>query len=618
MVRDYERKTNRQSWSTESMDKAVSAVIDEKLSFNKAATQYGVPQTTLERHVRKRREMPSYVIDKKAGKFQCVFEEQQELELVDYLKNMEKRLFGLTMQDCRKMAYELAERNGCAHRFNKLTRMAGQDWMNGFLSRHPDLSLRKPEPTSGARAMGFNKVAVTQFFELLTETLDKYQLTGSRMFNCDETAVTVNSKGNSKVLATKGKRQVGVLTSAERGETVTAELCFSAAGAYMPPMLIFPRKRKQKEFEIGLPPGSWAEVHETGWMTSDIFVTWFRKFIEFSNSSKDSPVLLLLDGHVTHTKNLEVIDLARQNGVILLCFPPHCSHRLQPLDVSFMKPVSLRYEEEVRKWQRCNPGKMVTLWQISSLFGAAFVTAATMKTALNGFKKTGIWPPDMKVFSESDFLPSATTDIEIRAPSPVILDAPVNGNSCEKTAKETTGNKNDSHVAQPQCSWMPDSITDIEIPRPSSFPNASPENLMPIPKVKQGEKRVARKRGKTAILTSSPYRAELQSAIDLKKSKMTKAKGSAKKKLFKSKEVESMKTTRKIKKNRIQKKTEEITEEFSSSESDDTACLYCSDFYSTSNEGWIACVKCKRWSHNSCAGIDSEDDETVLICEYCK
>ncbi|VVD01171.1 unnamed protein product [Leptidea sinapis] len=49
---------------------------------------------------------------------------------------------------------------------------------------------------------------------------------------------------------------------------------------------------------------------------------------------KDDPVLLetlVLDGHVTYTKNLEAIELARANGVIMLCLPPHCTHRLQPM-----------------------------------------------------------------------------------------------------------------------------------------------------------------------------------------------------------------------------------------------------------------------------------------------
>lgn len=36
---------------------------------------------------------------------------------------------------------------------------------------------------------------------------------------------------------------------------------------------------------------------------------------------------------------------------------------------------------------------------------------------------------------------------------------------------------------------------------------------MPLPKVKAGMKRVTRKRGKTAILTASPYKAELEEII---------------------------------------------------------------------------------------------------------
>lgn len=318
MVRNYVRKTERQTWSTESMEQAISVVLKKEMGYKKAAQQFAVPQTTLERYVKKKRENTEFVIDKTNGKFKCVFNKQQELELVGYLKSMEKRLFGLTMIDFRKVAFQLAKRNGFSHRFNQADGMAGQDWMNSFLLRHPDLSLRKPEVTSGARAMGFNKVAFTQFFNLLTECIDKHKLNARRIFNCDETGITVNPKGQSKVLATKGKRQVGILTSAERGETVTAVICFSASGTYVPPMLIFPRKRNQPHFSTGLPPGSWVECHETGWITSELFLKWFMKFIEFSKATKEDPVLLLFDGHSSHTKNLPVIDAARENGVILL------------------------------------------------------------------------------------------------------------------------------------------------------------------------------------------------------------------------------------------------------------------------------------------------------------
>ena len=144
--------------------------------------------------------------------------------------------------------------------------------------------------------MGFNRVAVTKFFSLLLETIDKHKLTGDRIYNVDETGVTVNPKGHTKILARTGKRQVGTLTSSERGETVTAEICISAAGEYMPPMLIFPRKRKQQSFELGLPIGSLVDTSDSGWITTELFMKWFKTFIPFSRATKERPVLLILDG----------------------------------------------------------------------------------------------------------------------------------------------------------------------------------------------------------------------------------------------------------------------------------------------------------------------------------
>ncbi|CAH1992915.1 unnamed protein product [Acanthoscelides obtectus] len=159
---------------------------------------------------------------------------------------MQKRLFGLTLKELRKLAYQLAVRNGCEHPFNKDTEMAGEDWAHSFMRCHSELSLRKPEATSGSRAMGFNRVAVAQFFTLLNKVIIEKKITCERIYNCDETGITVIPKQHSRVIANRGQHQVGVLTSAERGNTVTAEICCSAAGNFMPPLLIFPRQKKRQ------------------------------------------------------------------------------------------------------------------------------------------------------------------------------------------------------------------------------------------------------------------------------------------------------------------------------------------------------------------------------------
>ena len=95
----------------------------------------------------------------------------------------------------------------------------------------------------------------------------------------------------------------------------------------------------------------------------DIFTTWFKHFIRSSGASKTTLCCLSWMA-IPLTQNLELIDLARENGVVLRCLPTHCSHIMQPLDVSFMKPLSTYYDKELEKWLRNNPGRIVTTFQI--------------------------------------------------------------------------------------------------------------------------------------------------------------------------------------------------------------------------------------------------------------
>ena len=75
--------------------------------------------------------------------------------------------------------------------------------LTGFLRRHPDILLRKPEATSAARALGFNDVAVSKLFDLLTQVIDEHQLTPDKIYNVDETGISAIPKVSQELLHRK-------------------------------------------------------------------------------------------------------------------------------------------------------------------------------------------------------------------------------------------------------------------------------------------------------------------------------------------------------------------------------------------------------------------------------
>jgi hypothetical protein len=69
------------------------------------------------------------------------------------------------------------------------------------------------------------------------------------------------------------------------------------------PLIVFPRVKRNPAFEEGLPPETVAIYHPSGWMQTEIFApTWINHFLQFTNPSKERPILLILDGHMTHVK----------------------------------------------------------------------------------------------------------------------------------------------------------------------------------------------------------------------------------------------------------------------------------------------------------------------------
>ncbi|XP_076803114.1 uncharacterized protein LOC143447068 [Clavelina lepadiformis] len=406
MVRNYVRKTQRGKWSEENMKKAIDDVKNKKLSIRQAAEQHEVPKSTLERHWKGRVVHPGKV---NLGKYEQALNSDLEEELVEHVKKMQEMFFGITGETLRALAFQLANANGIPVPFNINNRKAGKDWLLCFLKRHPDLSLQQPEPTSLSRATGFNRTQVGRFFDLLKATYEKEAITAENVYNVDETGITCVQKPE-KIIVKKGIKQVGRITSAKWGKSVTAVCAMSAIGNYVPPIFIFPQKRMAMGLMQDAPPGSRGFASPSGWKDSNIFLEWLKHFKKYVNPSIDKKVLLILDNDVSHL-TLPAIEFARQNGIIMLSIPPHTSHRLQPLVRTFFGPLKTYYHQAIDHWMITNYGKCVQSSQVCGFFCTAYSKAATVQKAVNGFKSAGIMPFNPDIFDETDFPPSMVTEI---------------------------------------------------------------------------------------------------------------------------------------------------------------------------------------------------------------
>ena len=289
---------------------------------------------------------------------------------------------------------------------------AGPDWLKYFFKRYPDLSIRQTEPTSLARTTGFNKVQVDRFFQLLRKIISDCNIAPNKIFSMDETGISTVQK-SSKIIAQKEVKQVGKISSAERGKTVTAICCVNSIGCYIPPIFIFSRKRLAPALmSDDTPQGAKGFTPDSEWRDGKRFYKWSVHFQDYVRASLEKKCIIILDNYSSHMY-LPAINYARRHGIEFLTIPLHTSHQLQPLDRTFFGPLKTFYSQEVDKCMVNHPGRRITEFEITKLFRAAYERAAAMQNSVSGFQSTRIVPFNPSIFGDSDFAPASVTEIQV-------------------------------------------------------------------------------------------------------------------------------------------------------------------------------------------------------------
>ncbi|XP_011870541.1 PREDICTED: uncharacterized protein LOC105563512 [Vollenhovia emeryi] len=492
-MRNYKKKSDKGKTSEVVIKQAVEAVTLKNNTIAKTAKAYNVPLRTLERYCAKARKnsevagkpistevvqelQPGYL------KIRRVFDAEKENLLVAYVMKAADIYYGLSPKEIRKLAFQYAQvANIKMPESWSDKKMAGADWFTSFLKRHSTLSIRTPEATSLARTSSFNPTNVEKFFYNVKTVLEREKFEASDIWNVDETGVTTVQKPD-RVVARRGFKQIGKITSAERGTLVTIAAAVSAAGNSIPPFFIFPRVKFRDHFIRDAPTGSAGDANPSGWMNEDSFVKYAHHFVKHARPSTQRPVLLLLDNHDSHL-SVEALDYFKENGVTVLSFPPHCSHKLQPLDCSVYGPFKKYVNSFSDSWTMRNPGKTMSIYDIPGIVNCALPLACTPSNIQAGFRVAGIWPFNEHIFTLADYLPGYSTD----RPNP----------------SEKQGEKNDGTSNGEKATSLDNSCSSV-----------LPEEVRPLPKADNRKtdatKRKGRKRRHTAILTDSPVKAALR------------------------------------------------------------------------------------------------------------
>ncbi|GBP61757.1 hypothetical protein EVAR_31085_1 [Eumeta japonica] len=368
----------------------------------------------------------------------------------------------------------------------------------------------------------------------IRKAADKYNLKPATLQHRVDKNKNTDGKG---ILAEKTQRQIGQIVSGERGELVTFGGIITGTGNSIPPVYVFPRVHFKSHFLNGAPEGSLGLSSRSGWINSELFIEVLKHIQKHTNSTKERPLLLICDNHESHI-SVEAINYSRENGIVYLSFPPHTSHKLQPLDVGVFGPFKAKLKVAFNDWHINHPGKALTIYDIPSLSKLAFFESFNAKNITSAFAKPGIIPFNRLAFSEEDFSPCEVFSNQESQ------NAPTNDFSANPIDPELTI-ETEQCVTPPPTRETPNIINEVELRNMPSTSQASdginetlttkscitPEVVRPYPKIiRTNSTRKGKGKSKSRIYTDTPEKQrieELQRAKDeanLKKEQRKRAK----------------------------------------------------------------------------------------------
>lgn len=160
-----------------------------------------------------------------------------------------------------------------------------------------------------------------------------------------------------------------------------------------------------------------------GWTDGSIALDWLRKVFHPETEAKAGgrTRVLILDGHSSHY-TLEFLQFAIGHNIVILGYPPHCTHVLQGLDVVSFAIVKLNWQDTVDLFLNMH-FRGLTKEDFPYIWGGVFLVLFTEESNKKAFEVTGVWPTNWNAISSEKMKPSEVWSTKcasgLTLPSPV-------------------------------------------------------------------------------------------------------------------------------------------------------------------------------------------------------
>ena len=168
-----------------------------------------------------------------------------------------------------------------------------------------------------------------------------------------------------------------------------------ADGTLLPPYVCYKASHLYEAWTVGGPSGTRYNRSASGWFKMHTFEDWFETIVLPYYSRLEGKKVLIGDNLSSHL-SVEVIRKCEQNSIFFVFLPANSTHILQPLDVSFFRPLKRSWRKILEDKKRSCRGKPCSLTKdsFSFLLNRLYkdVCSNAVANLKSGFEKCGLFP----------------------------------------------------------------------------------------------------------------------------------------------------------------------------------------------------------------------------------